>query len=56
MDRLVFYEMFNKNFKIATSGSIVDGVHLELFVDHKPAEVDRRIEFWKVGNENGNTK
>ncbi|KAI5070204.1 hypothetical protein GOP47_0014547 [Adiantum capillus-veneris] len=30
------------------AGSIVDGVHLELLVDHQPAADDRRIEFWKL--------
>lgn len=30
------------------AGSVVDGVHLELLVDHQPAADDRRIEFWKL--------
>lgn len=52
VDRLiVFLEMFDKNFESPIVGSVVDGVHLELLVDHQPAADDRRIEFWKVGNE-----
>ncbi|KAH7284662.1 hypothetical protein KP509_34G065300 [Ceratopteris richardii] len=30
------------------AGSIVDGVHLELLVDHYPPADDPRIEFWKL--------
>ena len=45
------HHVFTLVFSMAFTGSVVDGVHLEILVGDIPAHNDPRINFWKVLHE-----